>query len=651
MYDDPVTTTSMPTPAKSSSSVSTNTLSPDGIRSRTPRQWEGIFTASARSDKPCYYGPGSAFYFVSRIGSYLGKTLQQPMADQAWHPQGASQVLDSLDAQSDQGCPASASAKPLDDSRPSMPRAQEERFLGLFWEAYHCIMPILDEAEFAKHYNALWDTPGPHRKPSALVDAMLALCMQYGITFIPRVTAIDSSRSSPAMACDDATIAGKLYYRRCEMLLMSDLESPSIATLQCYLFSILYLCLASFQTVAHIQIAGAVRIAQVLGLHLEPPADMPSRDRELRKRMWWIVACFEYKGGMKHSRPFCIDERHMNVTWPSDGVETAMAAGSRFGLYATDVTWLSYSLQFQKMIMSAAEIFRSVNDRWGMVLAQRQTGSLYKDLDALEQCAEHLASKLPILDSWLEQLPDGLKTPRKGAGKPYALDQSALDINFLAPRWLQRQRILLETQYHYQAMALRRSFIVFSPNSDTYIPFAEQHAAACVKHSMTFTKIMHQALNETDLVAGWGEYFMGQWAVTIALIGFVLAYPVHPSTPAARQALDKAVAIFDAYSVNIAEAASAAKITRDLIAKVDLISDRLRSGASFTAPEANPATAMEVGDEYANTGEDALAWLDPSGQYDSDYFNGFMDWALSVELFNNYESMYGISGDPNNTDG
>ncbi|KAK9490512.1 hypothetical protein V1508DRAFT_457751 [Lipomyces doorenjongii] len=35
----------------------------------------------------------------------------------------------------------------------------------------------------------------------------------------------------------------------------------------------------------------AVRTAYMLGLHLEPPQTMPRREKEMRKRLWWMLEC------------------------------------------------------------------------------------------------------------------------------------------------------------------------------------------------------------------------------------------------------------------------------------------------------------------------------------------------------------------------
>lgn len=631
-------------------------------------QWEGIYVATARSDQTSYYGPSSAFYFVSRIGCFLNKALQQPCADRQMQPKGASRNMtlgnghEDDETEREDGSPTRTPGG--NGHNPSMSRTQEEYFLSLFWESYHCLQPIVDETELRRHYASLWQPGKPHRKPSALVDIIIALCLQYGYTFIPRDTTKSTERDA---SFDDATIAGRWYYRRSQALLTADLESPSITTLQCYIFTVNYLCCASFQNMCHVVIAQAIRIAQILGLHLEPPADLPHGERELRKRIWWALWLLDNKTCAKLGRPFLIDASQTTVTWPADDLETASYNGAALGAYSHDVTWLTYFLQIQRLIHIVTDIHKSLYAKCGEVMSSKGLSSFYKDPRAMESCAEFLATKLHAMRAFIDQVPAGMKTRRRGGGESFSNDRSPLEIESMAPIWLQRQRICLELNYLAMMTNLTRPFITFYSNSSTYTPVSERHAAACVSHAISHTYIMYQLATETDLMGGWTEYFLWQWNAAITIAGFILAYPIHPATPGARRALDKAIDVFDRYGADFAVSASAANIARDLVAKADLLAGRLRNeitSGSTTCAESSPAagapaTATIAGagiggfgtvgiggdglDSGANAPDDGLAWLDPSQQDDPSNFGEFMDWAISVDSFNSFERFFDAS--------
>jgi hypothetical protein len=151
---------------------------------------------------------------------------------------------------------------------------------------------------------------------------------------------------------------------------------------------------------------------------------------------------------------------------------------------------------------------------------------------------------------------------------------------------------------------------------------------------MIHTHIMHQAVSETDLMNGWSEFFLWQWNATITIIGFVLANPVHPSTTNARKIVDKCISICDMYGVNFAVAKSAAAIARDLIERADVSMSRIQSvvtGGSRAADEDGQIPKHTSTDGSMPELEDPGSWSD------------FMDWALTVDTFNNFQSFYGTS--------
>ena len=613
---------------------------PTAGKSVSKPQWQGIYLATSRTDQSSYYGPSSHFFFVSRIGAYLNKALGKPCAPRSMQPQEARRNAAITNPAEDESPDQASLATGGSAQSPGMSRQQEEYFLSLFWESYHCFLPIVDEVEFRRHYSSLWEPGKLYRRPSPIVDIVLALCLQYGFTFMPRDV------NAPDASFDDATMAGRYYYRRCQSLMTADLESPTIMTVQCHIFSIAYLCCASFHNMAHLGEATAIRTAQILGLHLEPPSDLPKGERELRKRIWWTLWTIEAKTTAKLGRPCGVDRSQVTVTLPSDDIEAASANGATLGSYG-NVTWLTYSIEMHKLIDVSFDIHYALYTKCGQALDAAGQTSLYKDSQALESCAELLAARCPALKTWAEAVPSSMKTPRRQGGEPFSIDRTPLDVDMLAPTWLSRQRICLELMYHTQMVNLGRPFIAFYSNSNTYTPIAERHATACVNHAIAHTLIMHQVVTETDLMGGWSEYFFWQWNAAITITGFILAYPIHSSTPNARRALEKGIAIFDAFGTNFTVAADAAKIIRDLLTKADLLAGRLRNGVTSQSPPephsaqlANMDGGQAMGFNGMPQGDDGLAWLNPTEQNDPNYFSEFMDWALSVDQFNSFERFF-----------
>ena len=584
------------------------------------------------------------------MSSYLAVALQQPHLDHHIHPKSASMSFASPTTL-EKGCSQDPDTPTTDPAcAASLTGTQEDYFLSLFWQSYHCVLQIIDEVEFREHYRSLWASPGASRKPSALVDIVLALCMQYGVAFVPRSGTAEGHRGD--VDGSDATIAGRWLYRRSQTLLSAELESPSIMTLQCHILSVYYLCNASFQNMAHSTLAVAVRTAQILGLHLEPSEDMPRKEAELRKRLWWTLYTVESKTCMKLGRPWSAQMSEATCTLPADDHELALLSGSSFASFGDNVTWLTYNLQNTKLILAARAIYVAFYDKCADVLGVSNETSLYSDPRNLEDCAQFLFSRMKGLRTWLQNLPESLKTKRKGSGEPFSHDRSRLEVELFAPLWLQRQRLLLELLYHNLAMNLYRPFISFSTAANSSLPFSEGHATSCVSHAIAITKIMHQVLTETDILRGWHEAFQWQWNAALSLIGYTLACPITPSTPSARQAVDQAIEVFETLGKNFAMAASAANVTRDLAAKADLLIQRFGVDMATPGPNLSDdlASLRDVGTTnlVSNHAHDInnvlLADEEPSAMFQHPW-TGPMDMAFTIESFNSLEPI--LAGNTN----
>ncbi|CAK7226440.1 hypothetical protein SCUCBS95973_006200 [Sporothrix curviconia] len=561
--------------------------------------WGGVHVSTARSPHKTWYGPSSLFYFIGRMAEFLEASLQlhyteadtAPCIDNMLDVNPAGMLVDGP-------APARASRSSVDNSAYSasglsarqnppldllagarfLTLTQEEYFLDLYWPSYHTsLCAIVDEAAFRQHYRSLWrGASGQTRAASALVDIVLALCMQLGVS-----TMAPGMRQKLIVDNDDTTVAGRWYYRRCQALLEYELESPSLATLQCHILCGVYLCNGTFQNMSDSACGLAVRAAHMLGIHLEPPASLPLAQRELRKRIWWALYVLDSKIGMKLGRPFQV---HLaGATTPSllsDGVDVAAAAsGSNFAPLGDDRTWLSFHVFHSRLFCIARSAHVAFYCSNAVPLASGQA-TIWDDPAALEAHAWIALAHGQAFAEWAASVPPALTTPRAGGSPAFATDGSALEIEPFSPLWVQRQRVLLEVMYHNLSVNLYRPMICFRGGFPT--EHAQQCAAACARHAIALTQITHQVLSSTAILAGWHEAFQWQWNAAMTLVGFLLASAnagLHsnsnsadvPDVPNARRAVDQAVAVFDLFGHNFAVATSAAKVIRNLCTKVDFL--------------------------------------------------------------------------------
>ncbi|KAK3934124.1 hypothetical protein QBC46DRAFT_462791 [Diplogelasinospora grovesii] len=474
-----------------------------------------------------HYGPSSLFYFIGRLAAFLNSNLLQAHStDHMLDLNAPGMLLNGPTKTSDQNGTGTRTARSEDPltAREYLSLSQEEYFLDL--------------------------TTGSQRAPSALVDIVLAICMQYGVSMLP------TKGQQLVMGGGNATLAGNLYYRRCQRLLAYESESPTIATLQCHLLCAMYLCYSTFQNIADSAYGLAVRTAYMLGLHLDPPDTMPLREREMRKRLCKI--------GMKLGRPFLVYPSRSSPSLPEDGFEVAMRSGSNFAPLRDDVTWLSFNLHQAKLF----QVNRSAHTAFYSNHVDVHEGrTIWDDIRALESHTNFLKSHTASLEQW-------------------------------------RQRLLLELIYHNLSTNLYRPFISFT-NTPPPSTLAGQAANKCALHAAELTMITHHILSSTTVLSGWYEVFQWQWNAAITLVGFMFAYPRAQSSERARAAIKLAVAVFNIFSQSFAVAVSASSIIRELRAKADSTMPEassllLADGPLYNALEGNNIVAASIMDETFN---------------------------------------------------
>ena len=134
--------------------------------------------------------------FLAKLSPHIGLTLQLPELDDLIQPNAVSNVFAkarNLRGNDSEEYPTALKSYLASEN---FFKSKEEYSLRLFWQSYHYTTPIIDEAKFTEHYGSLWLTSSrASRKPSPLVHMVLALYIQYGMTLIPRESAIQAFKA------------------------------------------------------------------------------------------------------------------------------------------------------------------------------------------------------------------------------------------------------------------------------------------------------------------------------------------------------------------------------------------------------------------------------------------------------------------------
>ncbi|KAF5698538.1 transcriptional regulatory [Fusarium mundagurra] len=512
-----------------------------------------------------FYGPSSTYYFIHCISQRLKANGVAVNTDQEPHsliPNSASRsmvnVINTPDAEleehqtSDSVVPTRAMHGLTEGtlSGKDLSATQEAFFLDLFWDSWHCCYQLLDEEEFKGHYKSLWNEPTCNmRKDSPLVDIVLALCMQYGVTSLPRQSGYKAEINSR-----DAAVAGRWLYQRCQKLISCDLERPTLVTFQCQLWSAIYLANASYQNMAQNMLGVAARTAYTLGLHIEPANDLPVKEREARKRAWCIMFIFETRSCIRLGRPWVTQTQPILPLLPTSYRGHAAVGADQF----------RYTTERAKLTEIARSAFDSAFNYRPSCGAATTTSDGLPNIYTLS---------MERMRAWAESLPHMLKTERRGSGKPLSTDLSEIEIEPFAPVSLRRQRLMLELFYHELMLTLGRHCISQCLTRAGSIKTSSSHELADISalHSAATTKLLHQVYQEYDILNGWYEPFNCQWNAAITLVGYLLAYTQDsPTAMIARTALSQSIMVLEKMGEFFGTASSAAGVIRTLRQRLNM---------------------------------------------------------------------------------
>ena len=397
-------------------------------------------------------------------------------------------------------------------------RSQQDYFFDLFWLSYHINFPALDEADFRNLYASLWHDERT-RDPDPLVDIILALKMQYAFSYL----------GEDGSAGEEAAVAGKAFYHRCQAALSEMSETPSTKAVQCIFFSAVYLSFARCYNAAHTMVKTAGNMLKTLSTDALDPAA-----QGLHARLYRCISTQNIRLSFKLGR-----------FEPTQATLQSSLAQTPEEFDHLDFEGSPYHIHLLRLCCVAHSIYNNFIAAISPLLVVEDT--FHTSPAVRDQCAAILATEMKALDDWVSQVPASLKTPRLSGSQPFSTDRSKLNFLDSEQQWLQRQRLALECQYHAFCITLLRPFINFSPTSVKGTFNADSNCIRCVNHAVTLSSVISQGMRETDILKGCYQAFEWQQDATYALAAFALAYPVCPPTPGARKILVEAGQTFGCF--------------------------------------------------------------------------------------------------------
>jgi hypothetical protein len=209
-----------------------------------------------------------------------------------------------------------------------------------------------------------------------------------------------------------------------------------------------------------------------------------------------------------------------------------------------DGTFLSHYLSLMGIARSAHEslnaVLKSINN------VQHQDG-FSADPKGLERLEPELIHAIQRLDQWRDQVTSTLRQPRRSFGKLLTAGLTC-DIDADAPLWRLRQCLLLELSYHWISAGVLRCCVQLDNGCSTQ--------EASVESNARITRIIKQALIETDAIHGWYDSHFVFCDAVLTLAAFIQSRAAHPLAQEAYTMLSACISTFDMIGTRLEQTAA-----------------------------------------------------------------------------------------------
>ncbi|KAH6644189.1 fungal-specific transcription factor domain-containing protein [Boeremia exigua] len=467
----------------------------------------------------------------------------------------------------------------------ALSRTEEELFLYPLWESFHPIYPVLSYEDFHHHYNGLWISPPEDqpRSPSALVDSLLAVCTQYSSTFMHD----DSGRLQDY----PVTRVGYPYYFRSQSLLAKELESPSITTVQAFVYCIIYLYNSSLLNTAYHTLGMAVRVLHTLHLDSLSQVSTTFDQQDQHARIFWTLYRLDMAISMSLDRPFLVRLEDVPYSLPEKADNNPHIISSPFLRTSAnlEINWMSFHMYRVRLAATFHGITSDLQKRLVKIRQGSKSFDIHDEPAALEDLAMTLEQESDAMNDWVKSVPELLKVRRHADSEPLSTDRVSLNLDSTSPIWLQRQQLILELTYHDNQLSIHRPFLRISLKTSSFQPHTDRMGLKALSHALAITDIL-QALSGTEILRGWLPLVRLQWNAVLCILCFVIGNPICPFTAAARKGLQAATQFFENVGNYFPSAHSAVSILNYLMSLGDSLTARYRRRID---PRSSPKTTSK----------------------------------------------------------
>ncbi|KAJ4113225.1 hypothetical protein NW768_011501 [Fusarium equiseti] len=423
---------------------------------------------------------------------------------------------------------------------------------------------------------------------------------------------------------------GYNFYLQAQQSLSAVSERPTPMSVQCLFLSAIYLLAFNQTNSAYTMIRSAVATAESLGLQFDTTRDDSAQIKtntpptNVCSRIWRCLITLDTQVALHLGRPFAVLDYHLDDQAGPESDNIAHIAGPSFNFSEpSKINWLRFAYERQRLFQIARGIHVELTAVVEDVLRETNQSDFYQHPASRERCAKYLQEQLKRLKTWVEELPESLKTSRV-QGVPFSVDRSTLNLSQTDPLWLQRQRLVLELDYHSLVITLTRTFNSFLPTPALGTFNSDNHCITSVNSGIMMTLILHQVLGASEILTGFYQVAGWQTTATFALAGFACGYPICPLSPTARRLLTQAARVFEmSGSRECADLVRSLKekcfeIVHAFCARLGISTPATTPADSHTTPETANESMEPSSYQVISIGEEALVNADFDSILDSE---------------------------------
>lgn len=375
--------------------------SADSLRRTSPSAWEspakesdGLATLTSYDDNSTY-GSSSTVAFFRRILS----------ADDAI--KSAVRLERVEDGRPRQNTFAESNAGVV-----MLPRRRDaDNFVACYWSFIHPMFPLLHKPTFLRQYTHFWTT-GPENldvayfKPGrghAVFLSMLNLVYALGCQFSDLIQ--DAQKTSVAYE----------FYERSKQCFRHDwLDSADLSVVQILLLNGVYLQSTRHANRCWNSVGLAIRVSQILGLHVEGQrSTMSQLERQMRRRIWHTCVSLDRLLSMTFGRPttvhgpnivplpILIDDEYLQM----DGVGSQpLDKPSYLGLFVNSCLLIDILRDVLHFVTTCEPDAEKTSDESGLTPIPRMVAEVLELNRRLDQFSKALPSYLRLSESEIETL-------------------------------------------------------------------------------------------------------------------------------------------------------------------------------------------------------------------------------------------------------